>query len=163
MTGLIRGLRTALTARPRALGPATARELAWALPALLATAWAGGLLRPTPPPPTADLLQLAAVLFIAPALLEELLFRGLLIRRDRHRRWQLLLSTALFVLWHPLQVVTIGPPWARAFLDPAFLLAVAVLGLANARLYAATGSLWPPVALHWLVVLTWKALLGGPF
>lgn len=158
-----RELRAALASRPRGLGRTLARELVWAIPALLLLAWAGDLLRVTAPPPAPALLRLAALLFVAPALLEELLFRGLLIRRDRPRAWQLLLSTALFVLWHPLQAVTVGPPWAGMFLDPYFLASVAVLGAVNARLYAATGSLWPPVFLHWLVVLVWKTRLGGPF
>ena len=100
---------------------------------------------------------------LAPALGEELLFRGFLIpRRPPRARW-IALSAALFVLWHPLQAWTIGPPWAAAFLDPWFLAAAAVLGVALGRIYAATGSLWPCVAAHWLVVWGWKALLGGPF
>ena len=106
---------------------------------------------------------LAASLLVAPALGEELLFRGLLIRRRGRRAPWIVLSTLLFVIWHPLQTVTFGPPWAAAFLDPWFLAAVALLGLALGRIYAATGSLWPCVLVHWLVVFAWKAFLGGPF
>ena len=109
------------------------------------------------------MLGLAATLFVVPALGEEILFRGLLIPRDRPGVGAILLSVLLFVLWHPLQALTIGPPWAAAFLDPWFLAAVAILGLALARIYAATRSLWPCVLAHWLVVLGWKTVLGGPF
>ena len=106
---------------------------------------------------------LAATLFVAPSLGEELLFRGLFIRRDNPSFKWIALSTLLFVLWHPLQVVTIGPSWASAFLDPWFLIAVTILGVALGRIYAATRSLWPCVMAHWLVVFSWKAWLGGPF
>ena len=55
-----------------------------------------------------------------------------------------------------------GPHWREVVLDPWFLASVAAFGVASARLYWNTGSLWPPVALHWMVVVAWKALLGGP-
>ena len=74
----------------------------------------------------------------------------------------LAVSTLLFVLWHPLQAPIFGPGWARIVLNPCFLLAVGALGVAAARLYWKTRSIWPPVALHWLVVVGWKALLDGP-
>ena len=138
-------------------------ELAWALPLVLILAWAGGLVGWHGGPDASMAVRLAASLFVAPALGEELLFRGLMIpRRAPQTRW-IALSTFLFLLWHPLQAVTFGPPWSAAFLDPWFLAAVAVLGVALGRIYAATGSLWPCVAAHWLVVFVWKALLGGPF
>jgi uncharacterized protein len=140
-----------------------ALELGWALPLLLLVAHLGGLVRLQGPPDAITALGLAATLFLAPALGEELLFRGLIIPRQRPRAKWLALSVVLFVLWHPLQAVTIGPPWAASFLDPWFLTCVAILGTALARIYAATGSLWPPVVAHWLVVFGWKAFLGGPF
>ena len=138
-------------------------ELGWALPLLLVVAHLGGLIRVQSPPDAITMLGLAATLFVVPALGEEILFRGLLIPRDRPGVGAILLSVLLFVLWHPLQALTIGPPWAAAFLDPWFLAAVAILGLALARIYAATRSLWPCVLAHWLVVLGWKTVLGGPF
>lgn len=140
-----------------------ALEFLWAVPLLLVVAHLGGLVRLQSPPEASTALALAATLFLAPAFGEELLFRGLLIRRDRPGRGAMFVSVLLFVLWHPLQALTIGPPWAAAFLNPWFLAAVAILGLALARIYAATLSLWPCVLAHWLVVFGWKALLGGPF
>lgn len=138
-------------------------ELGWAFPLLLVVAHLGGLLRASSPPDANTTLGLAATLFVAPALGEELLFRGLLIPRDRPEPHWLLMSMLLFVAWHPLQALVFGPPWASAFLDPWFLGCTAILGLALARIYAATRSLWPCVIGHWLVVLGWKAPLGGPF
>lgn len=138
-------------------------ELAWAVPSMLVVAHLGGLVRYGEVPQASTAAALAATLFVAPALGEELLFRGLLIPQSGNKGRWIAASTLLFVLWHPLQALTIGPPWARAFLDPWFLAASAVLGLALGRIYAATRSLWPCVATHWLAVFGWKALLGGPF
>ena len=138
-------------------------ELAWALPLMLVFAHVGGLIRFGEGPQASTAFALAASLFVAPALGEEILFRGLLVPRSGAKGGAILFSTLLFVLWHPLQAMTFGPPWAEAFLDPWFLAAVAVLGLALGRIYAASGSLWPCVAAHWLVVFGWKVSLGGPF
>ncbi len=138
-------------------------ELAWAVPLLLVIAHWGGLARLQDPPAASTAAMLAATLFVMPALLEELLFRGLIIPREGPKARWIALSVLLFVLWHPLQVVTFGPPWAGSFLDPWFLLVVGMLGLALARIYAATMSLWPCILVHWLVVFVWKAFLGGPF
>lgn len=138
-------------------------ELGWALPLILLVAHFGGLIGWHGDPDASTVAWLAASLFVAPALGEELLFRGLLIPRSGPRARWIAFSTILFVLWHPLQAVTIGPHWSGAFLDPWFLAVVAVLGIALGRIYAASGSLWPCVLAHWLVVFGWKALLGGPF
>jgi uncharacterized protein len=140
-----------------------ALEVLWALPLLVAIAWCGGLIEPSQSPSAGQLARLALGLLIAPAVGEELLFRAGLIPRDPPRAGWVILSVLLFVGWHPLQAVTIGPPWAEAFLDPWFLACVAVLGTALARIYAAARSIWPCVVTHWAVVLVWKAFLGGPF
>jgi predicted Abi (CAAX) family protease len=138
-------------------------ETALALPLLLIVAHIGGLLRPGLPTDATTALTLAATLFVIPALGEELLFRAMMIPRDRPTSFSIAVATLLFILWHPLQAVTIGPSWASAFLDPWFLACVGILGLACGRIYAATRSLWPPVLVHWLVVFGWKVFLGGPF
>jgi predicted Abi (CAAX) family protease len=71
-------------------------------------------------------------------------------------------SVVLFVAWHPLQALVFGSHWAQTVSNPWFLAAVAAFGVSSARLYWKTASLWPSVALHWLIVIGWKALLGGP-
>jgi predicted Abi (CAAX) family protease len=141
----------------------TALELAWALSLMLVVAHAGGLVRLSHPPDAITMIGLGATLLAAPALGEELLFRGLVIPRNRPTWKWIGVSVMLFVAWHPLQAATIGPPWSAMFLDPWFLAVVAILGAALARIYAATRSLWPCVAVHWLVVFCWKVFLGGPF
>ena len=159
-------LWSAISTPPRAAHlPLAAREAAWLLPLLLVLGFAGGLMR-WQPAFGADLLKLALVAIVAPAIGEELVFRALLLplpQRDRPFPWiPVLLSTAAFVLWHPLQALVFGPHWQAVVLDPWFLAAVAAFGLASSRLYWATGSIWPSAALHWIVVVTWKALLAGP-
>ena len=158
------GSLAAIRALPGIIGWGRAvMELAWAVPLLLIVAHLGGVLRPGIRADATTALTLAATLFVIPALGEELLFRAMMIPRDRPTSFSIAVATLLFVLWHPLQAVTIGPPWAAAFLDPWFLACVGILGLVCGRIYAATRSLWPPVIVHWLVVFGWKMFLGGPF
>jgi predicted Abi (CAAX) family protease len=141
-----------------------ALEAAWSLPLAAALCGLGGLLDFGWTDDPALLLRLALVAFVAPAFGEELLFRVLLLPPPRQtvapRR--ILLSAALFVLWHPPQALLFGPHWAAVVLDPFFLAAVFVLGIALGRLYARTGSIWPCVLLHWTSVVAWKALFGAP-
>jgi predicted Abi (CAAX) family protease len=42
--------------------------------------------------------------------------------------------------------------------DPRFLVQVTLLGLACSLAYLVSGSIWPPVLIHWLTVVVW--LLG---
>jgi len=108
-------------------------------------------------------LRLAAVAILIPALGEELVFRGILQphRLGVTKDWRLsALSLAAFVLWHPVQV-WLGLPMAQeVFTDPAFLILVALLGALCTALTHRSGSLWPAVLLHWIVVVGWKAGTG---
>lgn len=114
-------------------------------------------------PATAKLLAIA---IIAPALGEELLFRAALLPAAIPERdipaIPMCLSAVLFVLWHPLQSLIYEGPFAALMLDGWFLLAVAALGVACGRIYWRTGSIWPAVALHWLVVAVFKAFFSAP-
>lgn len=163
---VLQRIRRALTVPPsRAHLRPFAIEAAWVLPVLVVLGLAGGWMQWRPAFDT-GVLRLAAFALLAPALGEELLFRAALLPQpDPARKLPLLplaISLLLFVAWHPLQAFVFGPHWALVVLDPWFLAAVTALGVALARLYWRTGSLWPPIALHWLVVVGWKALLGGP-
>ncbi len=108
-----------------------------------------------------------------PALAEEAVFRGILLKPPSDGASGLgptVLSAFLFTLWHPLQVLvcqwilagSCPLPWAWLGFCLWFLLACFALGLACARLTLATRSIWPAVVLHWLVVVAWAALFGGP-
>ncbi len=118
--------------------------------------------------PVADLpsaLAAAIILFLVPALAEELIFRGLLLSwfatfSQRLGNW---LSIGLYVLWHPFQALTFGPPWSAIFLQPSFLFATFILGIVLTHIRIVSQSLWPVILIHWLLVVVWELLLGGPF
>lgn len=108
-------------------------------------------------------LRLAAIAILIPALGEELVFRGLLQPKSLTtptRYLVSLMSLGLFVLWHPFQVWIGSPTGQTLFLEPGFLILVAILGTLCAGLTQRTNSLWPAVALHWGVVVSWKAGTG---
>lgn len=127
---------------------------------------AAGLLEPAPLTGAAR-FYLPLTLFVFPALLEEAFFRGVLIPTlTRERGWRAiagatLLSTIAFVLWHPVNALTINPGARALFLDPVFLLIVTLLGVTCSLAYIASRSLWVPVLIHWLTVLVWVLWLGG--
>jgi predicted Abi (CAAX) family protease len=117
--------------------------------------------------PLPVLLPRAAGLLVWPALGEELIFRVALLPHplEGEPRGPLLgwiaLSVGLFVLYHPL-ASRLWYRQARAlFDDPRFLVQCTLLGLACALVYVVTGSLWPPVLIHWLAVLVWLEPLQG--
>jgi membrane protease YdiL (CAAX protease family) len=171
--GALARLRRLLTTWPGGQGWARlGREAAWLVPALALFAWLGGFLD-WHPALTPGLALVALIAFFVPALGEEVVFRGLLLKPPSDGASALgpaALSATLFTLWHPLQVLVcqwtlVGRcplPWSWLGFCPWFLLACFALGLACARLVLATRSLWPAVVLHWLVVVAWAALFGGP-
>lgn len=132
----------------------------------LAIGFSAGLLRfELIPAELAPLLLFT--LFIFPSLLEEAFFRGVLIPRktiERDRRRIILAitwSTLLFVLWHPLNAVTFNRSAIPIFLDPAFLLIIAALGITCGYSYVVSKSIWVPVLIHWVTVVVWVFFLGG--
>ncbi len=66
---------------------------------------------------------------------------------------------ALFVVYHPLNIFAARHD--TIFRTPLFLFSAALLGVARSVAYLHTGSLWPPVVIHWIVVAVWLVLLGG--
>ena len=89
--------------------------------------------------------------FIIPALAEELIFRGLL-TPTFNLRWAIV-STSLFVLWHPFETYTVLPDAMPLFAQPTFIGLVALLGTPCWIVYWKTGSLWASVLVHWWVVV----------
>jgi len=127
----------------------------------------GFLSMPMQWPPLAEALPRLAKLLLMPALVEELLFRVLLIPHPIEGfPWQPLLawnalSLGLFVLYHPV-AARLWYPQARAlFDDPRFLFQATLLGVACSLAYGFTGSLWPPVLIHWLAVVIWLEPFRG--
>lgn len=109
------------------------------------------------------LLVTALIALVVPALGEELVFRSLLQPARIDGAGAVLmsgLSLALFVAWHPFQVLAGLPSGQALFLAPAFLGLAAVLGLICTISVHRSGSLQPAIAMHWLVVVAWKAAGG---
>jgi predicted Abi (CAAX) family protease len=130
--------------------------------------FASGLLRPTPPHLSVrDALVAGVLLLIQPALVEEIVFRGLLLPRDvqtipRRRLVVIALSAlAVYVASHPLNAWLFRPDIFSLFASPAYLVLAALLGLTCTIAYFISRSIWPPVAIHWLTVVTWIWFLGG--
>lgn len=107
-------------------------------------------------------------LLITPTLIEEMVYRGLLIPRDIQRRGSaarialaISVSTLLYVVSHPLSALTLNPETSDYFLDPAFVIIITLLGITCAHSYVVSRSLWCPVLIHWVTVLAWIFLFGG--
>ncbi|WP_254978056.1 type II CAAX prenyl endopeptidase Rce1 family protein [Cyanobium sp. ATX 6A2] len=127
----------------------------------------GFLSGPATWPPLQQLLPRAAGLLLLPALVEELIFRVALLPHPLEGvhggallAW-IALSVGLFVLYHPLAARLWYQQARPLFHDPRFLVQCTLLGLACALVFVVTGSLWPPVLIHWLAVLVWLEPLQG--
>jgi predicted Abi (CAAX) family protease len=125
--------------------------------------FATGLYALTPPRTVGVVGRALTVLFV-PALGEEAVFRGLLIpdRTETDRPWPwFALMTGAFVLWHVAEGTTFLSGAKALFLRWDFLACAAILGLGCGITRWRTGSLWPAVGLHWLMVMIWQTDLGG--
>ncbi|AMW26646.1 CPBP family glutamic-type intramembrane protease [Arthrospira platensis] len=106
-------------------------------------------------------------LFITPALLEETLFRVLLIPPPTEALSPLIwlfwaaFSLILFIISHPIAALTYNRAGNPTFCQTPFLSLATILGLACTIAYTLTGSLLIPVLFHWLVVVVWLFLLDG--
>jgi len=106
-------------------------------------------------------------LFIFPSLFEEAVFRGVLIPNNTQQGgipkiiFYSLMSSTLFVIWHPINALTINPGAKSFFLDPWFLFITFILGMVCSLGYIFSRSLWVPIIMHWLTVVIWVFLLGG--
>jgi predicted Abi (CAAX) family protease len=111
--------------------------------------------------------RLLLQLFFAPALLEELLFRCLLLPHRiegtslGNTAIAILFSTVLFIFYHPANALTFYRPGRPTFWDWRFLTLAGLLGSICAICYQLSGSLWPPMIIHWLVVSIWIIWGGG--
>jgi predicted Abi (CAAX) family protease len=113
------------------------------------------------------IVKITVTSFVAPALLEETVFRGLLLLNpgdaflfSTYIFWAIL-SLFLFVVYHPLNALTFFPQGRKTFFDPIFLSLAAGLGIICTITYYQTGSLWFPVIVHWLTVVIWLLCFDG--
>jgi len=111
------------------------------------------------------LLLLALHLLFTPAIIEEIIFRALLLPRNSSAvpRHQLMTICAfalgLFVASHVVNGLFFR--CVGVFLNPAFLLLAAMPGAACITTFLISRSIWPDVIIRWTTVLAWIALLGG--
>jgi len=115
--------------------------------------------------PITPLLPL--ILFVFPSLLEEAFFRGILIPRNvlaaGHAKaaWSVVISTLIFVVWHPFNALAFNPTAIPLFLNPWFLIIVGAMGVTCGYAYVLSRSIWVPVIIHWAAVTVWVLFLGG--
>src|SRR5215467_2488895 len=134
----------------------------------LPTGLASGLIRPATASLTPiELIGSGLLLFVQPALIEEIVFRGLLLPRDA-RSWprRRLIPVAgvalvVYVVSHPINAMLFRPRVLSVFESMPYLLLTTLLGVTCTVTYLMSRSIWPSVAIHWLTVVTWIWLLGG--
>jgi len=130
--------------------------------------WRQGLLRFSPGATTATTAGwIVGRTWVMPSLLEESLFRVVLLPHPAEGAppiaclgWALG-SLVLFVAAHPLQARLCAPQAKSTFNSATFLGLAGLLGLACTVSYYQSGSVWPPVVLHWGVVVVWLLLCDG--
>ena len=112
-------------------------------------------------------IKIITTSLIAPAILEELFFRVLLLPSSQENIglndlfFQSIISLFLFIIYHPLNAMIFFPAGRKTFFDPVFLSLAALLGLVCTITYLQSGSIWLPVFIHWLMVIIWLLCLGG--
>ncbi len=117
--------------------------------------------------PQASFVIVPILIFFRPALLEEIVFRVLFIPHPSEtgsagKVWfAALISLALFVAMHPLNGLFVRTESRAVFTNPIFLTLAALMGAACTAAYRVSGSLWPPVMMHWITGVSWTLFLGG--
>ncbi|BBD59934.1 abortive infection protein [Nostoc sp. HK-01] len=114
-----------------------------------------------------DFFTVVGICLFAPAITEELFFRVLLlphiteeVTKIRKMLWGCI-SLAIFIVYHPLNALTAYPAGNPTFMNVIFLFQAGVLGIICTVAYLQSGSLWPSVIMHWIIVVVWLVLFGG--
>lgn len=172
MTSVLRRLRNVRDAIRTPPTRKSWRRCAWVYALFAACAvpigWFSGLLHPSIARLTPQgAAVLAALVAVHPAFGEEVVFRALLLPRCPGRlsrgRLAVTIATALalYVAAHPLNAWLFRPAALAVFAGPSYLALTALLGAACTAAYLISGSIWPPVLMHWTTVTLWMLLLGG--
>ena len=102
-----------------------------------------------------------------PAVTEEAFFRVLFLARTCEQISainQSLLAIAsliLFIVYHPLNAYLFIHNARKTFSSFAFLASAAFLGIICTITYLISGSVYPPIIIHWLIVIFWLLVFGG--
>ena len=118
------------------------------------------------PQPVATVVRVTISSLFAPAILEELFFRVLLLPDPLEVSFKSYLlrsalSLFLFIVYHPLNALTFFPQGRQVFFDNIFLVLAASLGIVCTITYWQTGSIWLSVLTHWVTVAVWLSYFGG--
>ncbi len=106
-------------------------------------------------------------LFFFPALAEEILMRVFLLPHPTERAltstWLVwaIISIFIFVIYHPLNALTLYKKGNPTFFQPIFLIFAGLLGFICAIAYYYSGSVLIITLIHWIAVIVWLFLLGG--
>lgn len=110
--------------------------------------------------------KLALKLFFLPALIEELVFRVLLLPTPQVATWQsfslwAIVALILFIIYHPINARFFYKVANPTFFDRRFLILATLLGVTCIVTYALTASLVLITLIHWVIVMVWLMRLGG--
>ena len=113
------------------------------------------------------LVRLVLMTLFLPAALEEVFFRVLLLPHKSeqvslsNQFFLIIVSLVLFIVSHPLNAIFFRRNAKTTFNSFAFLTFAAILGVVCTIAYLKSGSIYPPIILHWIFVLGWLLGFGG--
>jgi predicted Abi (CAAX) family protease len=113
------------------------------------------------------ILRIVLITLFLPATAEEAFFRVLLLPHKFEQASPAniyffgSISLILFIIYHPLNATFFVRNARATFSSFVFLTSVAVLGIVCSIAYLKSGSIYPPIILHWFFVLGWLLGLGG--
>jgi predicted Abi (CAAX) family protease len=116
---------------------------------------------------TVRMVLLPVSLLVMPSFLEEIFFRALILPHKTRtcgaskKVFLSLFSILAFIVWHPLNAVTINTAAYPIFTNPVFLVLATFMAVACTITYLKSGSVWIPVLIHWATVMVWVFFLGG--
>jgi len=111
--------------------------------------------------------RLILITLFLPVTAEEVFFRVLLLPHKTEQaslayQWIFgSISLALFIIYHPLNATFFIKNARTTFSSFAFLTSAAILAIVCTIAYLKSGSIYPPITLHWIFVLGWLLGLGG--
>lgn len=129
--------------------------------------WVGFLEVRKPSLTLSQIIAASGSRLIFPCFVEELFFRVLLTPSESSNFSEttqlIILTISLFayVFSHPINAAIFYKRASGVVAHPFFLLSTALLGTACTIAYMESKSIWPPVLIHWIIVLGWLFVLGG--
>jgi len=138
----------------------------WAITTFLFLRFSGFFALATYEYTTQHLLLWLAIYMVMPSILEESIYRPIFFPLDIKLRsksfvLRMLLSTAIFVIVHPITAYFFMPDDFPVFSDWRFLTAVTILGFYCSVLLVHTKSIYFGILTHYVMVIGWKFVFCG--